>query len=305
MRTSVQSFNDFILAAWANLRWPAAQRLSHVQNLRTLYAIAANYNPDNVPPKSSLFGMPRYRSMAAYIQSTQIGAQHQIRMQDGAAWPNLTASVAPFANYYTAVANQQSPPLNPQAEKLALRYLHVYPAQQAQANWRIGLNVKPADMAAAMTALVPLLNNSPDIDHMKFLSPGVDSKADAVIVYLRHTGGYPQLRDAVVNAVTGLTLEPRVGAMWEEIDDGIGEAAEPPAGSFTTYRCVVVYLAYLEMALNGAPSYGDFVPYLARVMALFGLDPARPHLQGPLQQANPVFASWWRSFTILHSAWQG
>jgi hypothetical protein len=303
MRTSVQSFNDFILAAWVNLRMPAAQQLSHVQNLRVLYAIAANYNPDNVAPKASLYGTDRYRSMATYIQSTQIGTQHRIRMQDGAAWPDLTASVGQFANYYTAVANQQSPPLIPQAEKLALRYVHVYPAQQAQADWRIGLNVKPQDMAAAMTALVPLLNNSPDIDHMKFLSPGLDSKADAVIVYLRHTGGYAQLRDAVINAVTGLALEPRVGAMWEEIDDGIGEAAEPPAGSFTTYRCVILYLAYFFYA--GAPRYNDFRQWLARVMALFGLDPAHPHLQGPLQQGNPAFASWWQCFIDLHNAWQG
>jgi hypothetical protein len=302
LRTSVQSFRDFITGAWQLLRMPAAQNYSEVGNLRRLYNLAATYNPNAVPPKVSLFGAPRYQAMTTYIQATQIPTQHRIRIQDGN-WPDVTNQVGTFAAYYTAVANMQSPPLNAQAEKLALRYLHVYPAQQAPADWRIGLNVKPPDMAAAMTALAPLLDQFRDIDHMKFLSPGLDSKADSVIVYLRRSQAYAQLRDAVSNAVEDLDLEPRVGAMWNEIDDGIGEAAEPPAGSFTSYRCVVVYLAYLNYRAK-QPSFAGFLQYLTAVMALFGLDPASPHTQGPRDTQNPVYDSWWQAFTTLHNAWQ-
>lgn len=301
MRTSAQSFDDFVVAAWANLRMPAAQAMSHVQNLRALYSIAVNYNPDNVSPKTALFGESRYASMEAYVRRTQTREPHLIRMQDGDAWRDVTASVDTFAAYYTARANGQSPPLDPQAEKLALRYLHVYPFSQAVANWQIGLNVTPPDMAVAMSALVPLLNEFPDIDHMKFLGPGADSKADAVIVYLQRTSSYAELRRTIINAAVVLNVQSRVGAMVEAIGPGISEAAEPPAGSFTTYRCLVVYLAYFFY--QGAPMYHDFRRYLDRVMALFGLDPAHPHLQGPLRRAHPAFSSWWQAFTRLHAAW--
>jgi hypothetical protein len=302
LRTSVQSFNDFVGAAWQYLGMPMAQQLSDVQNLRGLYAGAANYNLQ-YPPKASLYGVPLYRAMTTYIQSTHA---HQIRLQTGNNWPDLTNDVATFAAYYTACANRQSLPLNVQAEKVPLRYLHVYPALPANGDWRIGLNVKPHSMAAAMTALAPLLDQFPDIDHMKFLGPGSASKADSVIVYLRRDEGrYPGLRDAIIRAVADLDLELRVGAMWNEIQEGVGEGGEPPAGSFTTYRCVVVYLAYGEYQKSvREPSFCGFRKFLDARMRLFGLDVNAPHRQGPLPRQDPAFANWWNAFNILHGAWQ-
>jgi hypothetical protein len=214
--------------------------------------------------------------------------------------------VATFAAYYTARANGPFPPRNELAEAVPPRYLHVYPARRADRDWRIGINMKPHSMAAATRALVPLLDRFPGIDHMKFLGPGGDSKADSVIVYLqRDVGRYPRLRNAIMDAVAYLDLEPRVGAMWDEIADGVGEAAEPPAGSFTSYRCVVVYLAHWEYQNSGgAPDFDAFRQFLGTYMRLFGLDANAPHLQGPLLREERVFASWWDSFNMLHDAWQ-
>jgi hypothetical protein len=79
LRTSVQSFGDFVLATWQLLRMPAADFDSHVTNLRDLYRLAANYNPQ-YPPKARLSGPPLYRAMTDYIQST---GGHQIRLQEG------------------------------------------------------------------------------------------------------------------------------------------------------------------------------------------------------------------------------
>ena len=213
LRTSLQSFNDFILASWQYLRMPAAQNYSDALNLNRMYDSAANYNPNGVPPKASLFGTPRYRAMATYIQATQLPAQHQIRMQEGN-WPYLTNDVATFAAYYAAVANLQHPPLNVQAEKVPLRYLHVYPAQQAQANWRIGLNVKPDEMAAAMTALAPLLGQFPDIDHTKSSVPASTARLIPSSLSAAALDDMPP-SETGVGAVAGLDLEPRVGR-WED-----------------------------------------------------------------------------------------
>jgi hypothetical protein len=175
---------------------------------------------------------------------------------------------------------------------------------QADANWRIGLNVKPREMAQATTALTPLLNQYGDIDHMKFLGPGTASKSDSVIVYLNRAGGYEGLKQAVLDAVAGIRLEPRVGAMWDEIASGVGVAAEPPMGSFTSYRCVVVYLSFLEYRHAGGHTLDGFRHYLRLTFPMFGLDYDRPHLQGPLGQ-GAVFDSWWRAFRALHRVWQG
>lgn len=305
LRTSSESFRDFRTAAWQTLRMPAAQVLSRALNLNVLYGLAANYMPPvaaAIPPKEGLYGQPRYRAMTLYVEATQNPGPHQVRMQEGA-WPDITDDIDDFAAYYTAVADHQQPPLNPRADRLALRYMHVYPAAPANATWRLGINVKPRDMATATAALAPLLDQYPSIDHMKFLGPGAASKADSVIVYLRRDDSYNALRQAVLDAVADLPLEPRVGAMWNEIAPGIGEAGEPPAASFTEYRCVVLYLAFLEYLRAGGTSFEGFERYLRAVMALFGLDFDRPHIQGPRQTDNPAYPSWWNGFVALYRDW--
>jgi hypothetical protein len=308
MISSRDSFDAFVAASYVALSGDDADEdFSDAVALDGLYRWAADYNPQQCAPKQPLAGAALYAAMEAYVEATR---PHRIVMQTGVPpWRDLTDVTDTLTVYYGELAaGRAHVPIVP-ADQLVRTYLHVYPAVQAPADWRIGLNVLPADMAAAMAALTPLLDRFADIDHMKFLGPAAAGKADSVIVYLRRNAErYAGLRDAVLGAAEGLHLQPRVGAMWNEIRDGIGEASEPPlrGASFTTYRCLVVYLAYREYRLNTqAPSFDDFKAYLAQVMALFGLDPASPHLQGALRRGDPVFASWWRSLSLLQQAWEG
>ncbi len=274
--------------------------------LNALYGWAADYNPLGRAPKQTLAGTALYAAMDDYVEAT---LPHRIVMQTGEGpWRDLTGITDTLALYYGELAEDRpQQPVVP-ADQLVCAYLHVYPDIEAAPDWRIGLNVEPAAMAAAMGALTPLLDEYPDIGHMKFLGPASADKADSVIVYLRRTEGYDALRRAVVDAAAPLAKQARVGAMWNEIADGVGEASEPPDGglSFTAYRCLVVYLAYTQYGSAAkAPTFDDFKQYLAQVMALFGLDPASPHTQGPLLTGNALFPSWWRSFDALKRAWQG
>jgi len=304
MISSRDSFAAFVEAAYMALNQDDAE-FSTALDLNGIYNRAADYNPTGCPPKDVLAGQPLYAAMSAYVDAT---IPHKIVMQLG--WRDLTDVTDTLTVYYDErAAGRAHVPIVP-ADQLPATYLHVYPGAPADADWRIGLNVVPADMARAMAALAPLLDEHPDIDHMKFLGPASTDKADSVIVYLkRNAERYAGLRDAVLAAAAPLTLQPRVGAMWNEIAPGIGEASEPPPGyglSFTSYRCLVVYLAYLSYRHAAADrSLADFRLYLAQAMALFGLDPASPHLQGALAAANPNFASWWQALVALQEDWEG
>lgn len=301
---STQSFDNFVNAAWNWLNGYGAGQLSVPHRLNALYGLAAAYNPNNCPPKNRLVNQALYAAMQNYVLATQ---PCTIRMQASGPWPNLTNNVAALAQYYGQKAAGNNPPNDALAEQLTRTYLHVYPAQQAPANWRIGLNVEANEMAAAIAALVPLLNNHANIDHMKFLGPGDASKADSVIVYLdRQAQGYDQLLQAVLNAVQGLHLQPRVGAMWEEIRDGIGIASEPPmpGASFTTYRCLIVYLAYWAFQTIGGNGYEAYRFYLENILAVFGIDVDAPFAQGPLIIGFQYFNNWWAALTYLARLWR-
>ncbi|HEY1631800.1 MAG TPA: T3SS effector HopA1 family protein [Rhizomicrobium sp.] len=304
MISSRDSFAAFVEAAYMALNQDDAE-FSTALDLNGLYNWAADYNPANCPPKNTLAGQPLYAAMSEYVDAT---IPHKIVMQLG--WRDLTDITDTLTVYYDELAaGRAHVPIIP-ADQLPTTYLHVYPRLQADADWRIGLNIVPADMANAMAALAPLLDEFPDIDHMKFLGPASAGKADSVIVYLRRNAErYAGLREAVLAAAQPLTLQPRVGAIWNEIMPGIGEASEPPPGyglSFTSYRCLVVYLAYLKYRESAAErSLADFRVYLAQAMTLFGLDPASPHLQGALAQANPNFQTWWQALLVLQEDWEG
>jgi len=307
MISSRESFDAFVSAAWSYFSLPRVDELSGPHNLNDLYEYASGYNPQNIFPKDRLSGAELYGAMATFVQAT---IPKRIVLQLGEDWPDLTAEAQALVTYYNAKAAQQGPGLNPRAEALITRYLHVYPASPANASWRIGLNVTPADMGAAMAALVPLLDEYDSIDHMKFLAPGNASKADSVIIYAdRQALGFDALKQAVVEAVRPLRLQPRVGAIWEEIHPGVGEAAEPPHEavglSFTTYRCIVLYLAYWSYAQSGpVRRFDQFRHYLGEVMEIFGLDPAVPFAQGPLLSGRADFPLWWSAFEGLQRVWQ-
>jgi hypothetical protein len=302
---STVSFNAVVTYVYNYCGGPWVNRLSVSHILNDIYDYAADYNPNNVPAKVALAGPVLYGQMAAFIQAT---APCRIEMQKG--WLDITAQRTAFDNYYLAVANGNQPPPDPDADDLTQTYLHVYPNVQADADWRIGLNVLPSDMAPAAAALVPLLaNNYASMDHMKFMSPGYAGKADSVIVYCDRTANdYQQLRTDVLNAAAALNFQQRVGAMWDEVQPGIGLASEPPMSgvSFTEYRCMILYLAYWSYRAleRPAPSLADFRLYLANVALGFGVNVASPHNQGPLQRQDPDFPQWWRALKALSRAWR-
>jgi len=306
---SRDSYADFVRMAWGTFNTPSVDQLSAAQILNALYSYAAEYNPNHVAAKSPLAGTALYGAMATLIQAT---APHTIRAQQGD-WPDITGQVDSFFKYYTAKANGISPPVNELAEQLTQDYLHIYPNQQAPVNWRIILNVLPSDMAAAMAALAPLLNAYASAAQMKFLSPGNVDKADSVIVYCSRSDSndYAALERAVLSAAANLNLQPRVGAMYEEIRPGIGVAAEPPMEgvSFTQFRCLIVYLAYRQYVAapqrRGNPNFADFREFLAQAMSIFGLDVNSPYKHGPLQKQSPHFAQWWDALETLRRSWTG
>lgn len=304
--SSRESFNALVNATWNYLSAPLTELYSDPFNLKAIYTWAANYNPDNVSPKNALSGKPLYAAMVKYTGAT---IPYKIVLQTSKDWPDITKNVPTLLEYYAAKAEGLSPTVNDMADRLTISYLHVFPAKPTKGNWRIALNVIPAEMAAAMAALVPLLEADKflDIDHMKFLSPGNPGKADSVIVYLNRTEeGYDKLRDAILEATKDLNLQKRVGCMVEEIAPGVGEIAELPVDyiSATEYRCLVIYLAYWEhLKVETKPTFETFEKYLASVMWLFGLDAKQPYLQGKLPTEAENFKSWWEAMLMLYNAW--
>jgi len=303
LTSSLVSYADFVVDTWQYLirRQTDAVPLRNV--LQVLYNNAADYNPCGVADKAPLVGMDLYAALARYCGAFQ---GRRAKLQFGDPWPDVSSDIAAYVMYYNSVLNQQRPAMNAHAERAATAYLHVYPNAQVLGDWRIGINVEPRSMAAAAAALAPLLDRFADIDHMKFLGPGAADKADSIIIYLRKTAAYNELRNAVLAAVNGLHLQPRFGAMWNEVAPGVAEAAEPPAGSFTEYRCVAIYVAFLAYsAVAGPHSLGDFVDFLNVVLPAFGINPATPHMQGARARQDPNFPAYWDVFVWLYRTWTG
>jgi hypothetical protein len=295
------SFDAFVLDAWNMLlveeSKDVAARKSVSLILRQLYRSASA--PAGV--KDPLTPPELYGAMALYIGNAipAFGAPLKMKLQGYSAW-DLTARANDVVAYYTAQAAAETPPVEPW-QKLAIDvlpggYLHVYPGTPApDPDWRIALNVVPADMAKAMGLCAPLLQEPSAIGHIKFFGPAGGSKCDSVLCYMRKDGGYAGLRAQFLAIARQLTLQDCVGKMWDEDPDvrGFGEAAEPPKElgvyrSFTAYRCLVIYLAFKTFAMPAEEedSFGKFQDHLAQVMTQFGLDFAQPQLQ-----ARPLPAS--------------
>jgi hypothetical protein len=119
-------------------------------------------------------------------------------------------------------------------------------------------------------------------------------------------GVYDRLKGKIVTVGRALSPVACVGEMWDEIEDGIGEAAEPPAdlllyASFTQYRVVLTYLAYwFATPAKGAGDYATYEAWLKELMKAFGLDFDRPQIQLPLDPA----ASWQDPNAIYRDAYR-
>lgn len=319
--SSQQSFAAFVHTAWSYLTGAGANLVIDEQ-LQGLYDAAAAYNPGNVAAKVALTRGPLYSVMTTCMGASWRLGTRRVRAQRAGSWLSLSSTdLEAWEKYYGQLAAGQSVTANDEADRTVRRYLHVYPAPEHTTianNWRIEINLLPTDIALGMAALVPLLDQYPDIGHMKFYMPGGARKPDSVIVYLRKQDStYTGLQAAVLGAVRGLQVQARMGAMVDEIANGIGLASEPPkspggakgsGGSFTAYRVLAIYIAFENYNVargTTAASEPDFTQYLTtQTMPLLGLDPAQPHAQSAPPTNNSGFAAVWSRLQALRKIWK-
>ncbi|HEY2068070.1 MAG TPA: hypothetical protein VGG48_00825 [Rhizomicrobium sp.] len=317
--TSRESFNAFVGQAWQYFLLQESkkpqQQWSRSQVLRQLYAYAsAPVGPAGV--KNPLTPPALYESMVLYMGAT---IPYSIKLQKSSPWLSIPAAMnnAIIADY-TKLANGQAPVYQSADERLAVQklptgYLHVYPTTPMAGNdWRIALNVEPVSMADAIRLFKPLLGERTDINHIKFLGPGSAGKCDTALVYLKKVEGrYDALRDRIVAIAGQLQLQDAVGGIWNEYAPGIAEASEPPKtlglyASFTSYRCIVVCLAYIAYRQHAGQKrvFDDYFDLLGQVMALFGLDIEVPYIQEPIPGSlSGQYKSYLDAYLALKEAW--
>lgn len=101
------------------------------------------------------------------------------------------------------------------------------------------------------------------------------ARPDACVLYLAGPGR-EELRDVVVEAVTGLTTgEPP--ALTARLGEGVGWAEDPGTGaSFGEVRCAAVATAYARLA-GEVVEAGAWLDLVADELRSTGVDPAAPH----------------------------
>ena len=307
---SDQSYKDFISSAYTYLTNPGPVRPSDGVAVSKLYRLYSRYDSNpTVAAKVALVGDPLYQAMVAFIGNANIGANRIIRVQSDK-WRVMDQA--------KVLKQYQNPPqgspgaMKRQARKALGSYLHIYPdgtkrkgrksvtlpagrpgvplpdgsrdPNHPPNNWRIGINVEPGSMTAAVAALMDIMDNNADINHIKFSAPGTAGKPDSVIIYMRkRDDSYAGIRTAVQNAVAGLNIQHKFSPMWNEFADGFGEAAEPPKGgsSFGTYRCILAYLAYRRPSSKAATlSPSEYLARVDQIFGIFGIPLFEPHKQG-------------------------
>ncbi|MGH6871267.1 MAG: T3SS effector HopA1 family protein [Rhizomicrobium sp.] len=312
---SAESFREWAIEGFAYLRdsgfGPANLKLQSLYNNASAFGVGAE------TPSEPLSGIALYRAMATYIGAT-IPLRIELQTGPPGSWPDITASAGELRDYYSAQARfleetelgkaPPEPAVPEYAHEATTHYLHVLPREaRERSDWRIGLNVLPQSIAEAMTALAPLIEKYPAICDIKFQGPASTLKPDSVIVYVsRDADRYDDLQAEILRLAETLKIQPRVGAIWDEIAPGIGLAAEaPPGESFLRYRCLVFYLAFLSF--EGKLDSGDFAlfwEYLRKYAAMFGLDIDRPHLQLPLDRTSQSFQMANRRLRRFSEAWR-
>ena len=300
-RPSYQSYQDFVRTAFAYLEDPGPVRLDDALAVHDLYDLYASYDPDpTVPAKVRLVGNPLYQAMIAFINNANNADPNRIIRVQSDDW-SIMDKAAALAFYNNPPPG--GPALSAQARTALTSYLHVYPAgttrrapgsnhlnraqnRRGDNNWRIGINVLPGSIAAAVLALMPIMNANRHIDHIKFSAPGTAGKPDSVIIYMRkRTATYDTIKGAVQAAIPIGNVQAIFSPMWNEFAPGFAEAAEPPknGGSFGTYRCILAYLAYPRHPSTAAtlrPS--DYLARVDQTFGIFGIPLVEPHKQEPL-----------------------
>ncbi len=305
-RTSAQSYGDFRTACWTYLsayNATAFGALNHRRCMKDLYSnVYSAYNHYNAAPKVALAHPPLYQQMINLIDATNTanGHDNDIKIQTGSPWPVLhgdAAKAAITAEYQNVIGGTILPAaLTANAAAATNHYLHIYPnpVRAVVSNWRIGINVPPGEIAAAVAALIPVMQANPDINHIKFAAPTIVGKPDSVIVYMRNNpvtyAGIEAAVRAAVDLAPAFHVVHQFAPMWNELAPGVAVAAEPPrhGGSFGNYRCIIAYAAYLlsrEMYPGAALNQANFNIEIDDMFNQFGMPtPANPHRQNALAQ---------------------
>lgn len=300
-RPSYQSYQDFVRTAFAYLEDPGPIRPDDALAVSDLYHLYSNYDSRPwIAAKVPLAGVPLYQAMIAFINNANNTDPNRIIRVQSDKWRVLDKAAA-LIHYNNPPPG--GPGLSAQAQTAMTSYLHVYPTGTQRRspnskhliapqnhnyvnNWRIGINVVPGSIAAAVLALMPILDANRHIGHIKFSAPGTAGKPDSVIIYLRkRTATYGAIKAAVQQAIPVVNVQAKFSPMWSEFADGFGEAAEPPknGGSFGTYRCILAYLAYPRSASTAATlSPSDYLARVDQTFGIFGIPLFEPQKQGRL-----------------------
>ncbi len=296
--SSHDTFLLFLAKAWhAMSTMPANNSQDIVAMKRACYDVYANYVPIGVTPKTALADVAGVNGLRAKMTTLVNGCGTRVVAVQQGNWPAMdkTAMLTQYAKPVTTA-------LNTDAQNASKRYLHLYPTgstylgrgrftpplgHATASDWRIGINIEPSSIADALVALAPVLDAQNDINHIKFLAPGSAVKCDSVIVYMNKTDNYTTVKNAVIGAVTGLDIQDCFSIIWEQPVDGIGEAAEPPTGSFGTYRAAIATLSYYIawQLFNARPSLDNFLALADAAYGQFGVTFANPHEQGVVTAA--------------------
>lgn len=315
-RPSDQSYQDFVQIAFGHFTGLINPMNPNAgASARALYTLYAGYHPNlQVAPKVPLVGNALYTALDNLINNV---GNRVIRVQSDSLKVMDNAGVR--QEYQNRLAGQLNP-FTGSADATQWSYLHVYPTGTTGTagqrpitlpagrpgvrlsngqpdpnyppnNWRIGVNVEPNSMAAAVAALMLIMDNNVDINHIKFSAPGTAGKPDSVIVYLRKKGlTYLGIRGLVQAAVGLLNIQHKFSPMWNEFVDGFAEAAEPPigGGSFGSFRCNLAVLAYYYLLDSGdGLTINNYLAWTDTIFEIFGIPQFSPHDQGPLN--DPLY----------------
>lgn len=291
MKTSQQSYADFVPAAFRQMEWGFTGDAG--QDISQLYGLYKTYNPTHVAPKVPLTDDALDNEMVGLMGAFGV---RTVSVQGRGQIPDN----ADFATFYTNGGGGLSNAEQRLANYARGGYLHVTPTDGRNVlnNWRIGLNIHPENMSRMAGKLMTIMDNyNLDIKKIKFLGPRSVSKPDSAIIYMRRRDAtYDQIKADVRTAVVeGLNetgndmLQLCFSPLWNEFSPGMAEAAEPPTngGSFGTYRCIILWLSYFlgRNLVGDGFDLNDFRDSIDVAAAHYGFDENRPHWQDQLDAA--------------------
>ena len=302
---SDQSYQDFVRSAFSILTNLGPALPNAGVTVSCLYQLYCYYNSNpNIQAKVPLAGTQLYQATFDLLVNSHTDDKYRfIRIQDD----DLSVMDQPAAlqQYGSLVQNSNVITTNQPAITALTSYLHIYPDgtkwpdrntnklkrpnnRGGIINWRFGINVVPNSIAAAVKALMPILDQYPEIDHIKFSAPGRANKLDSVIIYLLKPANTDNtIKQAVQQAITNANVQIQLNfsPMWNEYANGYGEAAEAPTNgySFGMFRCILAYLAYPRRPSTAATlSLQDYQARVDKTFETFGIPLFAPHEQGQL-----------------------